>query len=322
MIKKVKDCYVDNDPYRGIDSDPLALYLRQIAEYNLLSKNKELEIGKNIAELRTQVKKLNEDFRRKMISSKEYHTMRNTLETELKLQKNIMITSNLRLVVSIAKRFQHRGLSLLDLIDEGNIGLIEAVERFDYTRGCKFSTYGTWWIQQAIIKAIADKGRTIRIPVHVLNSIRKCYSVSKYLTQELGRDPQLQELADYMDVSEEKVKQFMEYTVDTASLDTPVDDDNATCLSDLVRGDAYTEPFDSVFANSLRDLLDQMLDQLGPRERRILELRFGLGMKAPLTLEEIGSRMGITRERVRQIQNKAIETLGTFSAIQELREIL
>lgn len=322
MTSTAQGFQVENDDYYGIDSDPLALYLRQIAEYSLLCKDEELKLGKEIAELRKQILKLDDDLNREMIDPADYRAVRNSLETELGLLKNRMITANLRLVVSIAKRYQHRGLSLLDLIDEGNIGLIEAVERFDYTRGCKFSTYGTWWIQQAIIKAVADKGRTIRIPVHVLNSIRKCFSVSKYLTQELGRDPQLQELANYMDVSEDKVKQFMEYTVDTASLDTTVDGDNATSLSDLVRGDEYTEPFESVFANSLRDILDRVLDQLSCRERRILELRFGLGKEAPLTLEEIGSRMGITRERVRQIQNKAIETLGTFSAIQELREVL
>jgi len=322
MTRTTQVFQVENDDYYGIDSDPLALYLRQIAEFSLLCKDEELKLGKEIAELRKQIIKLDEDLNREMIDPADYRAVRNSLETELGLLKNRMITANLRLVVSIAKRFQHRGLSLLDLIDEGNIGLIEAVERFDYTKGCKFSTYGTWWIQQAIIKAVADKGRTIRIPVHVLNSIRKCFSVSKYLTQELGRDPQLQELANYMDLSEDKVKQFMEYTVDTASLDTTVDDDNATSLSDLVRGDEYTEPFESVFTNSLRDILDRVLDQLSSRERRILELRFGLGKEAPLTLEEIGSRMGITRERVRQIQNKAIETLGTFSAIQELREVL
>ena len=322
MMNTAQVSRIENDDYYGIDSDPLALYLRQIAGYRLLSKAEELKLGKDIVELRGQIKSLDNDLSRGTIDSADYRALRNSLEAELGLLKNHMITSNLRLVVSIAKRYQHRGLSLLDLIDEGNIGLIEAVERFDYTRGCKFSTYGTWWIQQAIIKAVADKGRTIRIPVHVLNSIRKCFSVSKYLTQELGRDPQLQELADYMDVPEEKVKQFMKYTVDTASLDTTVDDDNATSLSDLVRGDEYAEPFESVFSNSLRDILDRVLDQLSSRERRILELRFGLGSQAPLTLEEIGSRMGITRERVRQIQNKAIETLGTFSAIQELREVL
>lgn len=322
MTNTAQISQIENDDYYGIDSDPLALYLRQIAEFSLLCKDEELQLGKDIADLRKQIRSLDDDFSRKMINPEDYRAARDSLETELGLLKHRMITSNLRLVVSIAKRYQHRGLSLLDLIDEGNIGLIEAVERFDYTKGCKFSTYGTWWIQQAIIKAVADKGRTIRIPVHVLNSIRKCFSVSKYLTQELGRDPQLQELADYMDVPEDKVKQFMEYTVDTASLDTTVDDDNATSLSDLVRGDEYTEPFESVFTNSLRDILDRVLDQLSSRERRILELRFGLGKEAPLTLEEIGSRMGITRERVRQIQNKAIETLGTFSAIQELREVL
>ncbi len=306
----------------GIETDPLSLYLRQISEYSLLAKEEELSLGKEIVDARFALERIEIELSKGLIEKEEYLDEKERLETALESFKNRMITSNLRLVVSIAKKYQYRGMSLLDLIDEGNIGLIEAVERFDYTKGCKFSTYGTWWIQQAIIKALADKGRTIRIPIHVLNSIRKCFSVSKHLTQELGRDPEVQEVADYMDIEPHRVQQLLEFNGETASLDSAVDDENATSLADLICSDAYVEPFESAFNNSVEDILSRTLKELTPRERRIIELRFGLHDEAPLTLEEIGSLLNITRERVRQIQNKAIERLRTFDAIQELQEVI
>lgn len=316
------EAQVENEGVYGVETDPLSLYLRQISEYSLLAKEDELLLGKDIVDVRFALKRIEIELGKGLIEKEEYLDEKERLENLLESLKNRMITSNLRLVVSIAKKYQYRGMGLLDLIDEGNIGLIEAVERFDYTKGCKFSTYGTWWIQQAIIKALADKGRTIRIPIHVLNSIRKCFSVSKHLTQELGRDPQDQEVADYMDIDPHRVRQLMEFNGETASLDSAVDDENATSLADLICSDAYVEPFESAFNNSLQDILSRTLQELTPRERRIIELRFGLGDEAPLTLEEIGSILNITRERVRQIQNKAIERLRTFEAIQELKEVI
>jgi RNA polymerase primary sigma factor len=304
------------------ESDPLSLYLKQISVYPLLTKEQELEIGQSIQELRTELSVLEEALQKHEVSRESYLLRKSQVSTRLQEEKDRMITSNLRLVVSIAKKYQHRGLSFLDLIDEGNIGLIEAVERFDYTRKCKFSTYGTWWIQQSVIKALADKGRTIRIPIHVLNVIRKVFSVSKFLTQELGRDPSSAEIGNYMDMSAEKVESILQYSGETASLDVTVDDENITSLSDLVFSEDYVEPFELVFHVTVQDLLEKALDQLSEREQIIIKLRYGLSDRTPLTLEEIGSILGITRERVRQIQNKAIEKLRTVASIQELEEVI
>jgi RNA polymerase primary sigma factor len=233
-----------------------------------------------------------------------------------------MINGNLRLVVSVAKKFQYRGLSLLDLINEGNIGLIEAVERYDSTRKCKFSTYGIWWIQQAIVKAISDKGKTIRIPIHVVNTMKKCYSISSYLEQNLGREPTGEEIGNLLNISGRKVEKVMTYSGEVASLDITVDEENSTSLSELIAGKNYTPPFENAFFRSLQKILDDSMDILSKREKTIIKLRFGIGGEGPLTLEEIGNLIGVTRERVRQIQNKSIEKLKSVSMIMDLRGVL
>lgn len=309
------------DSYEVDQNDPLAIYLKQISTYPLLSKEEERGIGRSIVEVKSLQAIHGQKVKDGKISRDEYEREMESLEKDLDSLRNRMITSNLRLVVSIAKKYQHRGLNLLDLINEGNIGLIKAVERFDYTRGCKFSTYGTWWIQQAVIKALADKGRTIRIPIHVLNTARNCFSVSRLLTQELGRDPHVDEIAAYMHMPREKVDKIMKFTGDITSLDTTIDDDSDTRLTELIPSDdQYEEPFEETFQNSLKDILMKTLSELSNREQRVIELRFGLSGESPLTLEEIGKRLGITRERVRQIQNKAILRLRDLAPIQELRE--
>jgi len=300
------------------ESDPLALYFRQISRFPLLTLQEEQNIGEKIINLRTKLKELESD--KKKNKDIDYSKEKTALDNALLHYKNSMINANLRLVVSIAKNYQHRGLSLLDLIDEGNIGLIEAVERFDYTRGCRFSTYGTWWIRQAIIKSIGDKGRVIRIPIHMLNTIKKCYYVAKQLTQDLGRDPNEDELSEYLDVPVSKVKEIVKLSQETTSLDTIVDDGNLTRLADLIKDDARAEPFEMVFSMTLQETIGGILSQLSEREMKIIQLRFGLTGENPLTLEETGKYLGITRERVRQIQEKAVWKLRTLHELRELRE--
>ncbi|MDR1252956.1 MAG: sigma-70 family RNA polymerase sigma factor [Treponema sp.] len=297
------------------ETDPLALYFKQIAKFPLLTGQEEQNIGAKIVSLRTKLWMLDEEERKS-----GYVEEKTVLENALLFYKNKMINSNLRLVVSIAKNYQHRGLSLLDLIDEGNIGLIEAVERFDYTRGCRFSTYGTWWIRQAIIKSIADKGRVIRIPIHMLNTIKKCYFVAKQLTQDLGRDPSDEELAEYLGVTVNKVKEIIKLSQETTSLDTIVDDGNLTRLADLIKDDSMAEPFEMVFSMTLQETMADILSQLSEREMKIIQLRYGLTGEGPLTLEETGKLLGITRERVRQIQEKATYKLRGLKEMNELKE--
>ena len=242
------------------ESDPLALYFRQISRFPLLTLQEEQNIGEKIISLRGKIKALEADKKKNSESSDasiDYSKEKAALDSALLHYKNTMINSNLRLVVSIAKNYQHRGLSLLDLIDEGNIGLIEAVERFDYTRGCRFSTYGTWWIRQAIIKSIADKGRVIRIPIHMLNTIKKCYYVAKQLTQDLGRDPKEEELSEYLGVPVSKVKEIVKLSQETTSLDTIVDDGNVTRLADLIKDDTRAEPFEMVFSMTLQETMGE-----------------------------------------------------------------
>ncbi len=320
----------ENTPYHEdstIDTlkgeiNPLALYLKQIARYPLLTFRQEQEIGKEIHRLRKTLSILEEDRLLGRITKDECHDKRLKAEKVFCGLKNRMITCNLRLVVSIAKKYQFRGLSLLDLIDEGNIGLIEAVERFDYQKGCKFSTYGTWWIRQAIIKSLADKGRVIRIPMHMLNSIKKCFFVAKEMTQILGRDPRSEELADYLNLSEHKIKEIMKISQEATSLDTSVDGEQTTKLGDLVIDESIQQPFEQAFHMTLQVTLENVLHQLSAREMKIIQLRFGLAGEGPYTLQETGKLLGITRERVRQIQEKAIDKMRNFQAIRDLEDVL
>jgi RNA polymerase primary sigma factor len=300
------------------ETDPLALYFKQISRFPLLTVQEEQNIGEKIVSVRRKIQEFEAEHADKKESA-SYVKEKSAMGNVLLFYKNRMINSNLRLVVSIAKNYQHRGLSLLDLIDEGNIGLIEAVERFDYTRGCRFSTYGTWWIRQAIIKSIADKGRVIRIPIHMLNTIKKCYFVAKQLAQDFGRDPSDEELSDYLGIPIAKVKEIVKLSQETTSLDTIVDDGNLTRLADLIKDESMEEPFELVFSMTLQETMGNILSHLSEREMKIIQLRFGLAGEGPLTLEETGRLLGITRERVRQIQEKATFKLRGLRELHELR---
>lgn len=301
------------------DADPLALYLKQISRYALLGIEDEQEIGQKIQHAKLALVSLKEAYQERL-ADPAFIRESAKLESTLRDLKNRMITANLRLVVSIAKNYQHRGLGLLDLIDEGNIGLIEAVERFDYTRGCRFSTYGTWWIRQAIIKSLADKGRIIRIPIHMLNTISKCFFIAKQLTQDYGRDPTPEEISEYLEIPPARIREIMSLSQETTSLDTTVDDDNNTRLSDLISDETLIEPFELVFTATLQETMDDVLSQLTEREMKIIKLRFGLTDKGPLTLEETGKLLGITRERVRQIQGKTISKLKGHEVLEAFYE--
>jgi RNA polymerase primary sigma factor len=293
----------------GVEKDPLSLYLYQIAKFALFTAEDEQRVGKAILDLKKEIEE-----RRKTNADDETLVV---LEAKLSEAKQAMIRSNLRLVVSVAKGYQHRGLGLLDLIDEGNIGLLEAVERFDYSRGFRFSTYSTWWIRQAIIKSLADQGRVIRIPVHMLNTIRKCYYASKQLTQELGRAPKIEEVALRVDLSRQKVLKVMEFSQKTASLDSAIDEDNSASLSDVIRDDSGLDPYSEAFGVTMKEILDCVLQSLSERETTILRLRYGLSGEAIHTLEETGKVLGITRERVRQIQERALEKLRANKSLSE-----
>jgi RNA polymerase primary sigma factor len=304
----------------GTDIDPLALYLRQISKYPLLSSDEEHFIGENIRRMRNELASIRRKTKHRI--GKALKERLDICQEELRLNKNSLIRSNLRLVVSIAKKYQFRGLALLDLIDEGNIGLIEAVERFDYLRGCRFSTYGTWWIRQAIIKSLADKGRVIRIPVHMLNTIKKCYFVAKHLAQVYGRDPSSSEIAGFLDIDEKKISEINSISQDTGSLDITIDKSQSTRLSELIEDVKTEAPFEEVFGYTLHKTIQNVLHQLTDREMKIIQLRFGLMGEGPYTLQETGSYLGITRERVRQIQEKAITKLRKIREIEELQDVL
>ncbi len=318
-----KDSYgIKDEEIRDEEDDPLAYYLKQISKIPLMSPEEEKKCYIEIRYLKDKLKDLEDKFISKEISEKDYKNQKREYEQRLINLKNKLVNANLRLVVSIAKKYQHRGLNLIDLIDEGNIGLIEAVDRFDYTKGFKFSTYSTWWIRQSIIKAIADKGRLIRLPVHMLNTIKKCYFVSKQLTQQYGREPTPEEIAEYLGISKEKVAEIMHIAQEPGSIEVPVNDDGSSELGDLIEDSRGYEYEEKIFFVALQKLIKQVLNKLSLREKRIIELRFGLDGEGPYTLEETGKILGITRERVRQIQKSTLKKLQNFKLTEDLKEFM
>ena len=320
--------YIDDEALTGTaaslsaDVDPLAIYLKQISRYALLSPQEELRLADTIHGLKTRIRALGDELARCPEKEKEYSHQIEQLQEELRIEKNKMVQANLRLVVSVAKKYQHRGLSLIDLIDEGNIGLLEAVDRFEASRNCRFSTYGIWWIRQAIIKGIADKGRIIRMPVHMLNTINKCFMIAKQLTQEYGHEPSCLELSEYIGETPEKIEEYMKLAQETSSLDTTIDESSPSVLGDLLSTDENEQQVENVFSAMLSETINSVLKEFSEREMAIIKLRFGLDGRTPMTLSETGRVLGITRERVRQIQEKMLEKLKESKeliAFDELR---
>lgn len=265
---------------------------------------------------------LKEIGRVKLLSAKEEIELAERIKQGDMQAQEKMVEANLRLVVSIARRYVGRGILFLDLIQEGNMGLMRAIEKFDPTKGFKFSTYATWWIRQSITRAIADQGRTIRVPVHMVERINKLTQVSRNLYQEMGREPTPEEIADFMEISVEQVKQAMEVADEPVSLEIPIGDEHNSVLSDFIEDKESIAPAEAAATQMLKEQLNEVLDTLSDREEQVLRLRFGLDDGQRRTLEEVGHVFGVTRERIRQIQSIAIRKLRHESRSELLRDYL
>ena len=302
----------------GATADPVKDYLKQIGKVPLLNAEQEVELAKRIeaglfAEERLNAgKKLGERIKRDL----------EWIAEDGRRAKNHLLEANLRLVVSLAKRYTGRGMLFLDLIQEGNLGLIRAVEKFDYTKGYKFSTYATWWIRQAITRAMADQARTIRIPVHMVEVINKLARVQRQMLQDLGREPTPEELAKELDMTPEKVIEVQKYGREPISLHTPLGEDGDSEFGDLIEDSEVIVPSDAVSFTLLQEQLESVLDTLSDREAGVVRMRFGLTDGQPKTLDEIGKVYGVTRERIRQIESKTMSKLRHPSRSQVLRDYL
>ena len=309
--------------------DPVRMYLKEIGKVPLLSADEEIELAQNMEDGAVAIEKINVLKGRLDGASEEEKT---EIKEEIKtLQRDVdkgadakkrLAEANLRLVVSIAKRYVGRGMLFLDLIQEGNLGLIKAVEKFDYKKGYKFSTYATWWIRQAITRAIADQARTIRIPVHMVETINKLIRVSRQLLQELGREPSPEEIAKEMNMPVERVREILKISQEPVSLETPIGEEEDSHLGDFIKDDNVPVPADAAAFTLLKEQLEEVLGTLTEREQKVLTLRFGLEDGRARTLEEVGKEFNVTRERIRQIEAKALRKLRHPSRSRKLKDYL
>lgn len=309
--------------------DPVRMYLKEIGKVPLLSADEEIELAQNMEDGAVATEKINVLKGRLDGASEEEKA---EIKAEIKtLQRNVdkgadakkrLAEANLRLVVSIAKRYVGRGMLFLDLIQEGNLGLIKAVEKFDYKKGYKFSTYATWWIRQAITRAIADQARTIRIPVHMVETINKLIRVSRQLLQELGREPSPEEIAKEMNMPVERVREILKISQEPVSLETPIGEEEDSHLGDFIKDDNVPVPADAAAFTLLKEQLEEVLGTLTEREQKVLTLRFGLEDGRARTLEEVGKEFNVTRERIRQIEAKALRKLRHPSRSRKLKDYL
>jgi RNA polymerase primary sigma factor len=305
-------------------SDPVRMYLREIGRVPLLVAAEEVALAKRIesgVEASVQLAELDATGALVKLDAAEASRLQ-ALADDGDDAKSSLIQANLRLVVSIAKRYVGRGMQLLDLIQEGNMGLMRAVEKFDYTKGFKFSTYATWWIRQAITRSIADQARTIRIPVHMVESINRVHRVQRQMVQQLERDPTVDELAAEVGMTPDRVREIQRISLDPLSLDSPVGEEDDSYLADFIKDDGAEEPDDAATRQMLQNEVRNVLDELNDREREVVIMRFGLDDEQPRTLEEVGKTFGVTRERIRQIESKTLAKLRHPHRSQKLREYL
>ena len=303
-------------------NDPVRMYLKEIGKVPLLTAEQEVILAKAIDEGEAATAEIDKatDNGRKLSPTRLRELQR--VERHGQLAKKKLIEANLRLVVSIAKRYVGRGMLFLDLIQEGNLGLIRAVEKFDYNKGFKFSTYATWWIRQAITRAIADQARTIRIPVHMVETINKLIRIQRQLLQDLGREPTPEEIGREMEFSPEKVREILKVSQEPVSLETPIGEEEDSHLGDFIEDSDAVVPVDAASFILLQEQLDSVLHTLSEREKKVIQLRFGLTDGHPRTLEEVGREFGVTRERIRQIESKTLSKLRHPSRSQKLRDYL
>ena len=314
------------DPNTLVDSfnidDPVRMYLKEIGKVPLLTADEEVELASAMSAGNLAKDRISEAEENGEVIAEDEMAELNSLMSKGEKSKQKLAEANLRLVVSIAKRYVGRGMLFLDLIQEGNLGLIKAVEKFDYTKGYKFSTYATWWIRQAITRAIADQARTIRIPVHMVETINKVIRVSRQLLQELGHDPSPEEISEEMGMPVDKVREILKIAQEPVSLETPIGEEEDSHLGDFIPDEGASEPSEAASFTLLKEQLVDVLSTLTPREEKVLKLRFGIEDGRTRTLEEVGKEFNVTRERIRQIEAKALRKLRHPSRSKKLKDFL